>query len=359
MKEKHWKKKNIVWGVLLVIAVILVLVLFLNRNTVRIVFHNVFSPSVELDESEEWTNGRSYEGIPYSAVSESDYLHLYVPESEEPMPLLILVHGGGFYFNDCESRQAQLMYRYFRDQGYACASINYRLASEAGYPAALEDVKAAVRFLRANAKQYGYDPDKFAIWGESAGGYLAVMAGVTGEEEFNDLAFLGEEDLADPVSSEVSVILDFYGAVELGRKDSGYEELGVPQWIVELAGLWLADALKGTDYDTVEDAWLQRNTGEMTEEELDQINPAYYVKKNLDSDTEKNILVWHGDADLDVPCLQSERFAELMEETVGKEKVSYELFHNYKHAADLFYSDEELSRIKTYMDDIFEIGGIR
>lgn len=348
------KKKKVVAGVILGIVVVLVLVLIWNRNTVRIVFHNVISPSVELDESVEWEGGTSYENLQYSEVSETDYLHLYVPDAKEPMPLLILVHGGGFYFNDCESKQAQLMYRYFREQGYACASVNYRLASEAGYPAALEDVKAAVRFLRANAENYGYDPERFAIWGESAGGYLAVMAGVTDEEEFQDVPFIGEEELAEPVSAEVSVILDFYGAVELGGKGTGYEELGVPDWIVRLAGLWLADVLKGTDYETVEDAWLRKNTGEMSEEELDQINPAYYVKKNLDQNTKKQILIWHGDADLDVPCLQSERFADLMRETIGEEKVNYRLFHNYKHAADSFYSPEQLSEIRTYMDEIFE-----
>ena len=93
----------------------------------------------------EWTGGKSYKNVQYSEVSASDYLNLYVPDDDNPPPLLVLVHGGGFVTNDCESRQAQLMYQYFRDHGWACATVNYRLAQEAFFPAAVEDVKCAVR----------------------------------------------------------------------------------------------------------------------------------------------------------------------------------------------------------------------
>ncbi len=108
---------------------------------------------MKLDESTEWDGGNSYEKLQYSEVSENDYLDLYVPDSDEPMPMIVMVHGGGFVFNVSQSRQAQLMYRYFRDHGYACASINYRLAQEAAFPAGVEDVKSAIRFLRANAEK--------------------------------------------------------------------------------------------------------------------------------------------------------------------------------------------------------------
>lgn len=157
------KKKGLflLLGVLLVLAAILAA----YHETVRVVCCNLFAGSERLDTSENWDGGKSYEFVPYTSLSQAQYLHLYVPEKEDPMPLLVLIHGGGFYFNDNESRQAQFMYRYFRDHGYACASINYRLGDEAGYPAALEDVKAAIRFLRGNADRYGYDAEKIALWG--------------------------------------------------------------------------------------------------------------------------------------------------------------------------------------------------
>lgn len=69
-----------------------------NHEAVRVVFHNVYSPSVKLDESTEWDGGNSYEKLQYSEVSENDYLDLYVPDSDEPMPMIVMVHGGGFVF---------------------------------------------------------------------------------------------------------------------------------------------------------------------------------------------------------------------------------------------------------------------
>ena len=61
------------------------------------VFYNVYSPSVKLDDSSKWNGGKAYEKLPYSEASENDYLDLYVPDSEEPMPLIILVHGAASY----------------------------------------------------------------------------------------------------------------------------------------------------------------------------------------------------------------------------------------------------------------------
>ncbi|MBQ1922747.1 MAG: alpha/beta hydrolase [Lachnospiraceae bacterium] len=122
-----------------------------------------FSPTLPLDESEEWKGGRSFEGLVYAEDSEAQYIDLYVPESDAPMPLFVMIHGGGFAFNDAQSRQARFMYRYFRDHGFACASVNYRLSPEAAYPAAVCDVKAAVRFLCHNAGEYGFDADRIAV----------------------------------------------------------------------------------------------------------------------------------------------------------------------------------------------------
>ena len=116
MEKARNKKRKWTW-VLLIIVVILVLAV-LNRHWIHMAILNATGEKVELDTA-KWTKGTSYEKLQYSDVSEADYMNLYVPEGEEPMPIFILVHGGGFVLNDCESRQAQFMYRYFRDHGYA------------------------------------------------------------------------------------------------------------------------------------------------------------------------------------------------------------------------------------------------
>lgn len=336
--------------ILTCVAVLLAVCLIPRHALVNVIWQNLMSPAIKMN-TQVWTGGTSWEHVSYSEVSDADYLNLYVPDSEKPMPLLVLVHGGGFITNDCESRQAQFMYRYFRQQGYACASINYRLSTEAPYPAALEDVKAAVRFLRANAGAYGYDADRIAIWGESAGGYLASMAAVTNDEEFAGVPFIGEEELAEPVSASVSVLLDYYGIIEFDKREEDFKEQGIPQWLLTISDLPLNRNLQG--FDSVTDLWLRKSVKTCTEEELRQTNAGYYLEKNFDADSSLHVLTVHGDADLSVPYAQSERLAAAAVLALGQDKVTYRLIENYKHADDRFFTEEELASVKQYLDNIF------
>ena len=146
-------KGRILAAILLILIIVLLVTALINRSAVRMIWQSAMQRRVALDESTDWPGGTAYERIQYSAASDADYLHLYIPDSESPMPLAIMVHGGGFILGDADSRQSQYIYRYFRDHGYAAATVNYRLADEAPYPAAIGDVKAAVRYLRANAEQ--------------------------------------------------------------------------------------------------------------------------------------------------------------------------------------------------------------
>jgi acetyl esterase/lipase len=113
-------------------------------------------------------------------------LDLYTPSQKAgvgPRPLLVYVHGGAWIMGN--PREAALYADWpatlsqMAGHGYAVASISYRLAREAPFPVALQDVKSAIRYLRAHASDYGIDPAKVGIWGDSAGGHLAAMAGLT------------------------------------------------------------------------------------------------------------------------------------------------------------------------------------
>ena len=337
-----------------VILGVIAVVLGIKHDLTRILWNNLTAKKVKLDDSAEWNGGKNYEGLQYSAVSESDYLDLYVPDSEEKVPLFVLIHGGGFLFGDSQTRQAQFMYRYFRDHGYACASVNYRLAQEEPFPGAVEDVKAAIRFLKANADQYGYDAERVAVWGESAGGYLCTMAGVTTDEDFHGIPFIGEEERKEPVSADVDVIVNFYGCEQFGTMEEQFEELGIPGLIRSVANMWLKQGLKennAQEYSTMEGFWLRKELDECTKEELNQASPHYYIQKNLGENSEKRMLIWHGDADITVPWYQSRDLYQTMSETIGADKVSFQLYHNLGHAADTFYSDENLSKVKTYLDE--------
>jgi acetyl esterase/lipase len=107
------------------------------------------------------------------------------------------------------------------DAGYAAAGVNYRLSGEALFPAAVQDVKAAVRFLRANAEEYGLDPDAFAAWGASAGGNLVSMIGTTGDQQTDlDDPSLGHPD----VSSAVQAVVAWFPPVDFLQMAAQFEE---------------------------------------------------------------------------------------------------------------------------------------
>jgi acetyl esterase/lipase len=102
----------------------------------------------------------------------------------------------------------------YRDAGYAIASLNYRLSQHALFPAQIQDCKAAVRWLRAHAAEYGLDPTRFAAWGPSAGGHLSAMLGVTGHVS----AFEVGEHLDQ--SSRVQAVVDYFGPTDFLQMDA-------------------------------------------------------------------------------------------------------------------------------------------
>merc|ERR1719204_2532488 len=143
--------------------------------------------------------------IQYSDASERNVLDLYLASGTGPHPLIIFTHGGGWSRNDkCGVNPGIIG---LTNSGYSVASINYRYAPDAPFPAPISDAKAAVRFLRANAATYNIDPNRFISMGESAGGMLASMLGASiGESMFEDFS-LGNRG----VSSAVQLSVTFYG----------------------------------------------------------------------------------------------------------------------------------------------------
>jgi acetyl esterase/lipase len=155
-----------------------------------------------------------FENVSYANRSATQRLDIYLPKGVTKPPLLIWTHGGGFVIGDEDfikfDESAKLLEVLIKN-GVAVASINYRLAQEASFPAAGVDVKTAIRFLRANASKYGYNPNKFATGGDSAGSYLALMAAITGDQASPF------DDPTDPnlnTSAAVSTVIDLFGNVD-------------------------------------------------------------------------------------------------------------------------------------------------
>jgi acetyl esterase/lipase len=141
---------------------------------------------------------------------ERQTLDLYIPTSSAPLPLIIWVHGGAFRMGSKDDHVPLD----FLAEGYAVASLNYRLSQHALFPAQIVDVKAAVRWLRAHAEEYGLDPNRFAAWGESAGGHLVAMLGTAGHVMEYEVG----EHLE--VSSRVQAVVDYFGPTDFLQMDA-------------------------------------------------------------------------------------------------------------------------------------------
>ncbi|CAB4726046.1 unannotated protein [freshwater metagenome] len=155
-----------------------------------------------------------FENIVYASESPSQRLDIYMPKGVSNPPLIVWTHGGGFVFGDedfMKYDESAKMLEVFIKNGIAVASVNYRLAQEALFPAAARDTKSAIRYLRANASKYGYNPSKFATGGDSAGSYLALMAGITGNQSS---LFDSPTDPNLKTSAAVSMVIDLFGNVD-------------------------------------------------------------------------------------------------------------------------------------------------
>lgn len=181
------------------------------------------------------------------------HLDLFRPAKPGKYPVLLLVHGGGWRSGN-KSMDIPLAQQ-IAAKGYVTATIEHRLSPEALHPAAVYDIKAAVRFIRANAKKYGINPKKIAIAGSSAGGQLASLVGATvGVEKFD-----GNE--GNPgVSSAVQAIIDIDGVLDFNTPDEkGKDEETAKR---SAGALWF-----GTTFNQSSEKWIEAS-------------PIQYVGKN-------------------------------------------------------------------------------
>lgn len=170
------------------------------------------------------TRPPNHKNISYATTSPKQKLDLYLPSGNGPFPTVIFVHGGAFRFGDQDSVDPTVG-QALLDAGYAIVSVDYRLSGDATFPAAVQDVKAAVRWTRANAAKYQLDPNRFVAFGESAGGNLAALIGTTANAKtVFDAPNLGNAG----VSSAVKAVVDFFGPNDFSQIDSFLRAGGCP-----------------------------------------------------------------------------------------------------------------------------------
>ncbi len=151
--------------------------------------------------------------VPYAGTrNPRQRLDLYLPrdrKADQPVPLVVYIHGGAWLGGDKRAGAGEIGYL-VASGDYAGASVAYRLSGEAQWPAQAHDVKAAIRWLRANASKFGYDPDRIAVMGASAGGHLVAFLGTTGGLKDVE-GVLGDHDATD---SRVQAVVDLFGPAD-------------------------------------------------------------------------------------------------------------------------------------------------
>ncbi len=202
-------------------------------------------------------------------------LDLYLPaKASGLLPVIVWIHGGGWKEGNKDWRRAVPLV----PKGYAVANINYRLSQHAVFPAQIEDCKAAIRWLRANAKKYRLDPNHFGAWGPSAGGHLAALLGTTGGRKELERTG-GNHDQ----SSRVQCVVDWFGPTDLATMGGCYDK--PDSSVARLIG-----------------GPVQQNP-----QKAARASPLSYVTKDA-----APFLIMHGDHDRVVPLAQSVKLAEAL-----------------------------------------------
>lgn len=233
---------------------------------------------------------RAYRDLAYVANAHPHQkLDLYVPEKGDgPFPLIVWIHGGGWI--DGDKNGCPPLNSGFVERGYAAASLDYRLSGDAIFPAQIDDCKAAIRWLRAHAKEYRLDPAHIGVWGASAGGHLVALLGTSGDVgEFDTGENLGQ-------SSRVQAVGDFFGPTDFVQMDA-HAVKGTPL-IHDSANSPEAKLVGGLIQDKAFAAKVQ------------SANPVRYVTKD-----DPPFLIVHGDHDPLVPHHQSELLYEALVKT--------------------------------------------
>ena len=224
-----------------------------------------------------------YRDVAYADKSQSQRLDIYLPEKGiAPYPVIIAVHGGAFLGGQKEHPGMPIAKGL--ENGYAVVSVEYRLLPEAKFPAAVNDVKAAVRFIRKNSDEYKLNADKMAAWGESAGGSLVSTLGTTGgTNDLYDMS-LGYEDVSD----KVVAVVDWYGPINFLTMD------------VQFDASLINPAFAATNSsDSPASKYLGAQITKVPEL-VAQANPASYIDAN-----DPAFFIQHGTADAIIPILQS------------------------------------------------------
>ncbi|MCU0489587.1 MAG: alpha/beta hydrolase [Anaerolineales bacterium] len=266
--------------------------------------------------------------LAYASLSPAQKLDLYWPEQGNgPFPVVVSIHGGAFMGGDKRDIQLTPMLEVLK-HGYALAGVNYRMSGEAKFPALIHDIKTAIRWLRANAARYLLDPQRIAVWGGSAGGYLALMAGVAA----------GIQDLDDPSlgnaeqSEQVQAVVAWFPPTDFLKMDQQLAD----------SGFRLPPQLAHDGEDSPESLLLGQKITQIPDL-VQRANPETYLRPGLPP-----FFIQHGRMDDTVPYQQSLNFAQKLA-AIPPQNVIHEVLPDARHADPAFETPQNVQKVLDFL----------
>ncbi|PKM77228.1 MAG: alpha/beta hydrolase [Firmicutes bacterium HGW-Firmicutes-15] len=286
----------------------------------------------ESDETSTTPNQYKWLDVPYAYASAAQKLDIYLPniyshnDVKGPFPVIVSIHGGGYEAGDKVGPDVLTAWEGLK-RGYAVVSVNYRLSSEAIFPAQINDIKAAIRFIRANARNYDLNPEKIAVWGSSAGGGLAALAGTSGkiiELQDPSLGYMFQSD-------RVQAVVDWCGPINFLTMDEQFKQSGIAGHLQDNPDSF-GSKLMGKQITQVPDL-------------VTMANPETYITRD-----DPPFFIQQGSEDKWIPMQQSTEFAAKLQAVLGKDKVEIEVIQGAGHGGKRFNSPENVNKVLDFLD---------
>ena len=304
------------------------------------------------------SDNKGYFDVSYGE-SKAQKLDIWLPDNcQSPLPILFMIHGGGFTALDKRSSDANEFILEGIKRGYAVVSTNYRMNDEAVFPFPVMDVKQAIRYIQANAAKYNLDPSRFITFGASAGGYFSLM----GTLNSNNPYFDNEEDPNIGFSPNIKGAIALYPTTDFTKLDY---ELKVNSLInrfikkeEDISERHVESILQPIEEDSFpyfnkEDSVGSIFLGSSLPESartLKHANPISHINQNIPP-----ILIQHGSGDEIIPMQQSINFALEANEICNEERVVCEILPGAIHGSVKFESEENMNRIFKWIEQIMSI----
>lgn len=288
--------------------------------------HALVQPTTPLLESA--VSAQAVLNVAYATRSPTEKLDIHLPSGTGPFPVVIWLHPGAWQTGDkklaATSPQLQLL-----NYGYAVVSVNYRLSSEATFPAQVHDVKAAVRWVRANAAQYRFNAARVGVWGLSSGAHLAALLGTSsGAASLTDLT-MGNPAKSDAVKAVVAQAPpDYLLSLDTQLASDGCPKFGGVGFNSPSSP---ASLLMGAAIQTIPTKVLHAS-------------PRHYVGTG-----DARFLIQHGQKDCTIPWQQGKNLHDRLRLALGPSASTLDLFPTGKHGGTHFTSSANVSRIVTFL----------